>query len=219
MIDPVAAAASAVSGGDLARLPMAALAGVVTSVGPCVAPRYVAVAALLDGRRPYLTIAAFVGGMLVAYAALGLGVGVLGALTGNASVLYLALAAVLGCAGLKTLAQRPACAHAHGQRPVGARTPASGAFSLGAASAFVVSPCCTPVVAAVAGLTAFDGHVVARVLLLAAFALGHAAPLLLAAPGGALVRRALHAWDAGPAPAIVSGTLMLALGMYYGLLV
>jgi cytochrome c biogenesis protein CcdA len=217
MIDPIAAAVDAVSRGNLVRLPLVALAGVVTSIGPCVAPRYIAVAALLDHRRPYLTIATFVGGMLVAYTALGFGVGLLGTFAGHASALYLALAAILALTGLKTLLQRPACAH--DVSPLARPTRLSGAFSLGAASAFVVSPCCTPVVAAVAGMAAVDGNVVTRVALLAAFALGHAVPLIVAAPGGVLVERISRTWNAGPAPAIVSGTLMLALGLYYGLLV
>jgi cytochrome c biogenesis protein CcdA len=218
MIDPIAVAIDGVARGNIARLPLVVMAGALTSVGPCVAPRYVAMAALLRGRRPYLTIATFVTGMLVGYAALGFGIGVLGALAVRASLLYLVLAVVLAIAGVRTLLHDPKCDHEHGGTIV---RPArlSGVFSLGAASAFVVSPCCTPVVAAIAGLAAFDGNAAARVTLLAGFALGHAAPLFLAAPGSALAARSFHAWNAGPSSAVVSGTLMIALGFYYGLLV
>lgn len=218
MIDPVAAAVDAVSRGNVGRLPLAAFAGMVTSVGPCVAPRYVALTALLHGRHRTLTVAAFVGGMFVAYAALGLGIGVLGLLAARASVLYLGLAVALSCAGVRTLLQRPVCLHAH-DHPDAREPRASAAFALGAASALVVSPCCTPVVAAVAGMTAFDGNAASRIVLLGAFALGHAVPLFVAAPAGALLERTFRAWNASPAPALVSGSLMLALGLYYGLLV
>jgi cytochrome c-type biogenesis protein len=218
MIDPIAASVDAIARGDGARLPLVAAAGVLTSLGPCVAPRYVAVAALLGERRRTQTIAIFVAGMLAAYAGLAFGAGVLAQFAAHASALYLALAAALGIAGVATLL-RGAHVHracdAHTARP---QHP-SGVFCLGAASAFVVSPCCTPVVAAVLGMTALDANPFSRALLLGAFALGHAAPLFVAGSLSSVFARTFRSWNAGPAPAVVSGTLMLALGAYYGLLV
>jgi cytochrome c biogenesis protein CcdA len=219
VIDPVALGIDAIARGDVARIPLAVAAGVATSVGPCVAPRYIALAALLGERRRTLTVAAFVAGMLTAYAALGFGTGLLAGVTGHASLLYLVLALVLAAGGVLTLLRRAGCDHAHHEHPA-ARAPKrlSGVFSLGAGSAFVVSPCCTPVVAAVIGLGASDANPLARAALLGAFALGHAAPLFAAGSLGAICSRFFRAWDASPAPAVVSGTLMLALGAYYGLL-
>jgi thiol:disulfide interchange protein DsbD len=200
-------------------LPIVAFAGVVTSLGPCVAPRYVAVAALLGERRRTLTIATFVSGMLAAYVALGFGTGLLAQLAGHASALYLLLAIALGCAGLITLSRSPRCDHAHDERRRSQPRRLSGVFSLGAASALVVSPCCTPVVAAVLGLTAFDANPLSRAALLGAFAIGHAAPLFIVSSLGSLFARSFRSWNASPAPAVISGTLALALGAYYGLLV
>lgn len=216
MIDPVALGIDAIARGDAARIPLAVAAGVATSIGPCVAPRYIALAALLGERRRALTVTAFVAGMLTAYAALGFGTGLLGQLAGHASALYAVLAFVLAAGGVLTLLRRAGCEHAH----PGPRAPKrlSGVFSLGAGSALVVSPCCTPVVAAVIGLGAADANPAARAALLGAFALGHAAPLFAAGSLGALCARTFRAWEASPAPAVVSGTLMLALGAYYGLL-
>ncbi len=219
MIDPIALSIDAVVRGDASRLPVVAAAGLLTSLGPCVAPRYVAIAALLGARRRTLTIAVFVAGMLAAYAALGFGSGVLGQVAGHAWALYIVLAAALACAGTITLLREPVCAHGHGAQPAELPRRLSGVFSLGAASAFVVSPCCTPVVAAVLGMTAVDGNPLSRAALLAAFALGHAAPLFAAGTLGSLCTRAFRAWNASPAPAVVSGSLMLALGAYYGMLV
>jgi cytochrome c biogenesis protein CcdA len=218
MIDPVSLSVDAVAHGDAARLPLVAFAGVVTSVGPCVAPRYIAIAAVLGNGRRTLTIAAFVAGMLTAYGALAFGAGLLGAVAGGASALYAVLAVALVVGGLVTLVRSPACDHAHHARPKAAPHRLSGVFSLGAASALVVSPCCTPVVAAVIGMTAGSADAPARAMLLGAFALGHAAPLFLAGSLGALCDRPLRAWNASPAPAVVSGALMLALGGYYGML-
>lgn len=221
MIDPVALSVDAVVRGDATRLPVVALAGVITSLGPCVAPRYVAVAALLGERRRTLTIAAFVAGMLAAYTALGFGTGLLGQFAGHASALYLILAVALGAGGLRTLLRTPRCNHAHAEGPRTTVQPRrlSGVFSLGAASAFVVSPCCTPVVAAVLGMTALDGNPLSRAALLGAFALGHAAPLFAVGSLGTICARTFRDWNASPAPVVVSGTLMLGLGAYYGLLV
>lgn len=218
MIDPIALSVDAISRGDATRLPLVAFAGVATSFGPCVAPRYIAIAALLNDRRRTLTIAAFVCGMLTAYAALGFGAGLLGQVTGHASALYAVLALALVAGGLVTLLRSPNCGHTHHPAPNAAPHRLSGVFSLGAASAFVISPCCTPVVAAVIGMTAGDADPQSRALLLGAFALGHAAPLFLVGSLGAICARPLRTWNASPAPAIVSGALMLALGGYYGML-
>lgn len=219
MIDPLALSIDAVVRGDAGRLPLVALAGAVTSLGPCVAPRYVAVAALLSERQRTLTIAAFVAGIVTVYAALGFGAGLLGQISGHAPTLYVVLAVALGAGGMITLCRRPACDHAHHTIRENSRPHrVSAVFSLGAASALIVSPCCTPILAAVVGMTV-DASPATKAELLAAFALGHAAPLFAVGALGSLCTRTFRAWNASPAPAVVSGALMLALSAYYGLLV
>lgn len=219
MIDPLAFTVEALTRGDATRLPLVAFAGALTSFGPCVAPRYIAIASLLGQRRRTLTIATFVAGMLTAYTALGFGAGLLGQVNGHASLLYAVLAAVLAGGGVVTVLRAPSCGHTH--HAVSDNLPPhrlSAVFSLGAASAFVVSPCCTPVVAAVIGMTAGATDPFSRALLLAAFTLGHSAPLFAVGSLGSIFARPLRAWNASPAPAVVSGSLMLALGGYYGML-
>jgi thioredoxin:protein disulfide reductase len=219
MIDPVALSIDAIGRGDAGRLPLVALAGAVTSLGPCVAPRYVAVAALLGERRRAFTIAAFIAGMVTAYTVLGFGAGLLADIAGHASALYIALAVALAAGGIITLCRGSACDHSHDTIGNGGEPHRlSGVFCLGAASALVVSPCCTPILAAVAGMSV-DANPATRAELLAAFALGHAAPLFAAGTLGTLCVRMLRAWNASPAPAVVSGALMIALAAYYGLLV
>jgi cytochrome c biogenesis protein CcdA len=219
MIDPVALSIDAIARGDSGRLPLVALAGAVTSLGPCVAPRYVAIAALLGNRRQTLTIAAFVAGMVTAYTALGFGAGLLAQVSGHASALYVVLAVALAAGGIITLCRGSSCDHAHHTINEGAKPHRlSGVFSLGAASALVVSPCCTPILAAVVGMSV-DANPTTRAELLAAFALGHAAPLFAVGTFGSLCARTFRTWNASPAPPVVSGALMIALGAYYGLLV
>lgn len=212
MIDPISAAIDGLQRGDAAKLPLVVFAGAITSVGPCVAPRYVALAALLQGGSRALITSAFVVGLTSAYALIGCAGGVLGILAVSVDAVDALLAAALFAYGLRTVLA-PSLPCTHSSRAV-ARPRLSGAFLLGAASAVVVSPCCTPLVAAVVGMTAFDGTPLLGALFLAAFALGHALPLLLGACCGPLTAR-FEGWTASGAPAIVSGTLMIALAAYY----
>ena len=219
MIDPVATTIGAVQRGDLAQLPLVAIAGLVTSIGPCVAPRYLALASLLGGKRRRLVVPAFVAGMLLAYALLGFGAGIIGLVAGHAATIDLILAWVLGLAGIVTLLRRPACAHeAHDCDPMRGTRGAGSAFTLGATSALVVSPCCTPILAAVASMSAFGRDPMTRCVLLATFAVTHALPLFFAGGIGSLWQARARSWSASPASAVVSGTLMLALAGYYGVL-
>jgi cytochrome c-type biogenesis protein len=214
MIDPIAVSVDAVTRPEVHRLPLVFLAGALTSVGPCAAPRYVALAALLGtGRARWMTTAVFVAGILAAYAALGYGLGLLAALSARVGALDAVLAAALAGAGIVTLLREPQ-ARGHACRPV--RT--SAVFLLGAGSAAVISPCCSPVIAAVAGMAAFDRDPLASAAVLATFALGHCAPLGAIGSGGAFAARAFARPQAAFAVRTVGGALLVGLGAYYGLL-
>jgi cytochrome c biogenesis protein CcdA len=197
----------------------AALAGVASSIGPCVAPRYLAVAALTGGRTPWRPVVAFTLGIVVATVALGAGAtvasaSVIMALVAHVAAIDAIVALALIVFGIATLVRDPhRCEGAHVRD---ARS--SGAFALGAVSAFVVSPCCTPLIVAFAGLGAFARDPWYAAASLGAFALGHAAPLLLAGIAGATLAAPLRALAASAAPAVVSGSLTIALGAYYAVL-
>ncbi|HZO92454.1 MAG TPA: cytochrome c biogenesis protein CcdA [Candidatus Baltobacteraceae bacterium] len=235
MIDAVAEGLRAVATRSPLAVPLVFAAGVATSAGPCVAPRYVAVAALANGsRRPMLPTALFVGGLVAAYAALALAAGAAGALRLQSAWTYGALSAVLVVAGAVTLLRgerscpEHPCRHAAPERR--ARAPLGGAFLLGASSALVVSPCCTPMIAAIAGVTVAGTRPLDGVLLVTAYGCGHALPLFAVGSSGrcvgALFARARARLPAPVSRAIgvlpsdarstISGTLMLALGAYYG---
>jgi cytochrome c biogenesis protein CcdA len=217
VIDPLGQVLQAVALRSPLACPLAFAAGLATSVGPCVAPRYVAVAALANAaRRPWRVVAGFVAGLVGAYVALGLAAGALGRLWSTSSAIYLGLAAALAAGGLVTLL-RDSHAHAPAQAR---RVPVSlgGTLLLGASSALVVSPCCTPALAGIAGLTTLSGRTGEGLALLVAFALGHALPLLGAAALGARAAALLERVSASGAPAVVAASLMLALAAYYGVL-
>jgi cytochrome c-type biogenesis protein len=93
-----------------------------------------------------------------------------------------------------------------------------GPLLLGAASAFVVSPCCTPMLAAIVATAAELGRPLAGAAILACFAIGHALPLFLISSPGTLIGRFRFTGSAAQAPAIIGGALLLCLGAYYGAL-
>jgi cytochrome c biogenesis protein CcdA len=217
VIDVIGASLAAVAGRTSIAYPLVFAAGISTSIGPCVAPRYVAVTALAStSRRPFGVAMLFLAGVVGAYVVLGLVFGAVGTLWWSSHVIYAGLATALGLGGIVTLLREaPRCEH---RRAAPRRASAGGPFLVGASSAFVVSPCCTPIVAAIAGFTTLGGHVAAGVGLLVAFALGHAAPLLaVGVVGRGFAGLGRHA-SLATVPSIVAGTLMLALAVYYGVL-
>jgi cytochrome c-type biogenesis protein len=223
MIDPFAAAMAALTSRSPAAFAAVFLAGALTSVGPCVAPRFIAIAAILNGdRRPALSTLAFGFGLVGAFASLGFVGGLLGALWSLSSTIYLMLAAGLVAAGGIMLVRAEPCAHADRARAAGARAaePRSlgAVFFLGAASTLVVSPCCTPIVAVAVATTSAIGKPLLGAALLASYGAGHALPLVFAAKISAGMSRFAPRGGLGQAPAIVGAVLLLALGVYYGVL-
>ena len=222
MIDAVSAGLQAVAIRSPLAYPLVFAAGAVTSIGPCAAPRYVALAALVNvSRRPWRIVAAFVAGLIGAYVALGAAAGTLGTLWSASRFVYAMLAVVLAVAGMTTLLYGGGASHVHRHahaRHTGAQASLGGTFLLGASSAIVVSPCCTPIVAGIAGLTTASGHAGQGVALLASFACGHALPIVFAGALGTRIASAFRHVAASHASATIAGTLMLALAAYYGVL-
>jgi cytochrome c-type biogenesis protein len=198
-------------------------AGLITSVGPCVAPRYVAIAALAGrDRYPIVPTLAFVSGLIGTFVALGFAGGLFGALSSSSSTIYVILAAALLGGGCIALARAVPTDHAAACRPAGAtngaRRSLGAVFLMGAASAFVVSPCCTPMIATVLATSTAAGKPLFGALLLASFGAGHALPLMFTAQIGSVAARLAPSRFAEQGLAIVSAVLMLALGTYYAVL-
>lgn len=218
MIDPFGESLRAAAQGSPLAYPFVFAAGIATSAGPCVAPRYVAVAALANGSpHPARVVGAFLTGLIGAYVVLGLAAGAVGALWSNSTVVYVLLALALAAGGTLTL-WRGEGRDNHQHHAGKLHASAGGTFLLGASSALVVSPCCTPAIAGIAGLTTLGGHPLEGGLLLATFGLGHGAPLLAAGVLGARISGLFARLASSDAPAVVAGSLMLALAAYYGVL-
>jgi cytochrome c biogenesis protein CcdA len=192
----------------------ALIAGLASSLGPCIAPRYVLLAAQIAGGATRLRLAAFISGCIggsLAFAAAGLGAALLQL---GSHVVYGLLAAALLGSGIATLLSTTGCARRQPKMPGGGSLGA--AFLLGISCSLVPSPCCAPIAAAL-GLQAaqHDGAFAAATLL--AFGAGHATPL--AAMALAATSKGLpKAVFSSSVTATISGTLMTAVGALYAVL-
>lgn len=193
------------------------VAGAVTSMGPCVAPRIVAVVALAgesSGRTRWMRVSAFITGIAGSSLAAALSVSMFLQVERSAAITYWLIASALAIFGLRTLSS------SHGESCARVKTtPASigACFLLGASLGLIVSPCCTPIFVALAALrgVAIGPYTIAILL---AFALGHAVPLLLAALGGTRAASLMREQRVRGAVNVVSGALMIALAAYYAVL-
>ena len=157
---------SQLSSNPAVALPLVFLAGVLTSLTPCVYPMIPITVAVVGGgsvdasapgargRAVRLTFA-YVLGLSLVYAALGLFAGLSGTMFGSVSAnpwLYFAMANVLLLAALAMLDVIPVRvpqALLRRASAAGGGGSTSGAFTMGAVSGLVAAPCSAPVMAAV----------------------------------------------------------------------
>jgi cytochrome c-type biogenesis protein len=163
-MDP-SAVATQLSTNPLLALPALFIAGVLTSLTPCVYPMIPITAAIVGGQsvgeiqrprsRTVLLTLSYVFGLALAYASVGLVAGLTGTLFGAVSTnpwLYFAMSNLLLLAALmmldvipvpipQKLLQRAATA--------GSNAGPGGTFVMGVASGLVAAPCSAPVMAAV----------------------------------------------------------------------
>jgi cytochrome c-type biogenesis protein len=153
------------SSSPLTALPILFIAGVLTSLAPCIYPMIPITAAIVGGSavgdaprprsRTVLLTLTYVLGLALAYASVGLFAGLTGTLFGSVSTnpwVYFAMANLLVIAALAMLDVIPV------RVPTWLLTRAStagkggslyGVFVMGAASGLVAAPCSAPVMAAV----------------------------------------------------------------------
>lgn len=219
MFDPISQGLAAVSARSIYAVPLIFIAGAASSAGPCVAPRFIAVAGLTAGKsRPQAValILAFVAGLTAAYASFGAVASLLGRAAQLSAWTYAAVALALAAGGFVTLWRgQVQCTHSHAREN---KAGAGGALLLGASFALVVSPCCTPLIIGILAYTSAAGNTAYASALLACFALGHALPLVGVAFGTNGIMAALERYGVREAAGVVSATLMLGLAGYYAVL-
>jgi len=186
--------ASTLSGRPLVALPLLFIAGVLTSLTPCIYPMIPITAAIVGGQtasatrtdrwRPLLLSLTYVVGLATVYSALGLFAGLTGTLFGTISTnpwLYFAMANFLVIAALAMLDVVPiriplALVERASSAGTGGRF--SGAFVMGAMSGLVAAPCSAPVMAAVLTWVTTTKSAVLGFAYLFAFSLGMCALLV-----------------------------------------
>ncbi|HJQ09633.1 MAG TPA: cytochrome c biogenesis protein CcdA [Gemmatimonadaceae bacterium] len=183
------------SSSPVTALPILFIAGVLTSLAPCIYPMIPITAAIVGGNslrlgpraraRTVLLTFTYVVGLALAYASLGLFAGLSGTLFGSVSTnpwLYLAMANLLIIAALAMLDVVPV------RLPTWLVTRASmageggnlyGVFVMGAASGLVAAPCSAPVMAAVLTWVTTTKSGILGFIYLFVFSLGMCAILVL----------------------------------------
>ncbi|HEV3153406.1 MAG TPA: cytochrome c biogenesis protein CcdA [Candidatus Baltobacteraceae bacterium] len=217
MRDPLGGALVSISSGSHYASAFSFAAGVLASVGPCTAPRLIAISAIVSnasGKSAIRMVVSFAAGLVVTYAAFAAVQSLLVRAFAFSGLTYGIIAAVLAAGGFTTLWRDD---HACASR-VRLPAPNYGAiFLLGCSFALVVSPCCTPAIAAILAYTAAK-PIAYGAMLLACFAAGHTIVLFAACAGGSTVAALIRRSGVQEASSVVSGTLMLALAAYYAVL-
>jgi cytochrome c-type biogenesis protein len=197
-------------------------AGTLSSLGPCVAPRLLAVASCVGARPPRqarIVVAAFLAGLVAAYASFGLIASLLGRLLDISRWTYDAVALALLAGGIVTLIQAEPQAHDACRTQTAQtrnQTPSlGGVFLLGASFALVIAPCCTPLVATIVAYASDVGDPFYGASMLAFFALGHGLPVAIVGLSAGTIVAHLRKTASHQATAIASGTIMLVLSAFY----
>jgi len=173
------------------------VAGVLTSLTPCIYPMIPITAAIVGGQsigeskpprsRTIFLTASYVAGLAIVYATLGVIAGVTGTIFGTISTnpwLYFTMANVLVIAALAMLDVIPIRLPAglvQKASTMGTAGRVSGAFTMGAVSGLVAAPCGAPVMAAVLTWVTTTQRAALGFVYLLSFSLGMCA--ILAAVG------------------------------------
>lgn len=221
------------SGSPATALPLLFLAGVLTSLTPCIYPMIPITAAIVGGEtagsagaptsrlRPLLLSLTYVLGLSLVYAGLGLSAGMTGTMFGRVSTnpwLYFAMANVLMLAALSMLdvipvrlpaflTQRAATAGSGGRF--------GGALAMGAMSGLVAAPCSAPVMIAVLTWVTETKSAWLGFIYLFAFSLGMCTLLVVVGVSSGAVSRLPKAGLWMVRVKKVFGIVMLGVAEYY----
>lgn len=189
---------------------LAFITGLATSFGPCLAPRYVALAAQLTSGASGMSIGSFLMGCIGGYVAFAAGGALVTALQASSPVVYALAGVMLATVGLRYLLAGDDIRHDHTNRKndsFGAR------FLSGLCCSIFGAPCCMPVAVALgAQSSAYDvGY---GALALAGFGIGQSLPLVVVALASRF--RPIRWIQPLPVRSTIAGTLLIAMGALYG---
>ena len=211
-MDVVGGAVAAVTARSPIAFGLSLLAGAATSIGPCAAPRYVALASLMSASRSSSTwrVAAFIAGVLSGSATLVLASRSIVIAASSSSLTYLCLACSFFALGIWVAVQPD---HRCNRAPFSM----GASLFLGAATTVLVSPCCTPVFIALGAIGASSTSPWFALGAAVSFSAGHLAGLFVSIVLARRISPRLKI-QLGTAPQTVSAGLMVALGCYYAVL-
>jgi cytochrome c-type biogenesis protein len=209
----------------LAALPVLFAAGLATSLTPCVYPMIPITAGILGGagatgisrQRTAVLTGAYVGGLALVYALLGLLAGLSGSLFGavaSSPWAYFITGNLLLVFGLAVFTVNAPQRLASWAGRLGASSPGA-AFAMGAASGLVAAPCGAPAFAAVLTFVAGTGSAVLGFIYLLVFSLGLTALLVAVGLSSGLLATlpAAGRWTLWVKRA--GGVLLLLMAEYY----
>jgi len=202
--------------GGLIALPAALVGGVIAGLNPCCLPMYPAAAATCcavreERARSFPAALAFVGGLAVATAILGIVASAAGrTLTAVGGWIPYVVAVIPLAAGAYLLGWLPLPPLR--LQPIRARV--GGAFLAGLLLSLVIAPCGTPVLASILSYAAYRGSLPYGGLLLFVYGIGMSVPVLLLGVSAAklaarLDRSGLRRWVDR-----ATGVLLLGMGFY-----
>jgi thiol:disulfide interchange protein DsbD len=223
--------AQRLSASPLTAIPLLFLGGLLTSLTPCVYPMIPITVALVGGesvgaaasprrRALYLTLA-YVLGVALVYASLGLFAGLTGTIFGTVSSnpwLYFLQANVLLLAGLAMLdvfSFRMPTSTVEWASRVGGGGHGLGAFAMGAVSGLVAAPCSAPVMAAVLTWVTRTKSAVLGFVYLFVFSIGMCALLVAVGVSSGSLSRLPRAGVWMIRVKKTFGLVMLAVAEYY----
>ena len=204
------------SAGDIAALPLALAGGVVAGMNPCCLALYPAAASAcccVQGRaikNPLGNAAAFVLGIAVAVAGLGLLAVYIGRVAVTATPVKYAIAFIPILMGVYRLGS----IHSPLMTPKALQRGVGGAFGAGLLLSLIIGPCGTPLLASVLSFAASERSFLYGGLLLFLYGIGNGLPLMLVATaaGGALKRLDCSRFGRWMDPIV--GDLLVMLGFY-----
>lgn len=201
---------------------MALIAGIISSFSPCVLSAiplvigYVGGYAGNDKKRAFKYSLFFCIGLALTFTALGAFSAIFGRLmTATGKWWYLVLGAIMVLVALQMfgiLKLTPqTCAVPSKRKGL------IGAFFLGIVGGVLSSPCATPILAAILAFVAGQGNITLGVALLAIYAVGHCALILIAGTSVGFVQKLAdnpNTERLGKVLKIIFGLLVLSLAMY-----
>ena len=219
------------SSSPLTALPILFIAGVLTSLAPCIYPMIPITAAIVGGSavgeapraraQTVLLTFAYVLGLSLAYASVGLFAGLTGTLFGSVSTnpwVYFAMANLLILAALAMLEVIPVRVPAWlltRAATAGKGESLYGVFVMGAASGLVAAPCSAPVMAAVLTWVTATKSGVLGFIYLFVFSLGMCTLLVMVGLFSGTVARLPRAGEWMVWVKRIFALIMLAVAEYY----